>query len=166
MIKGCGFDILLEQSNLSTIGTSSITDVNNNKRARYCLEVCSSVLFRFLIIDHKESGSTLQIVEYLDEKSKKSQMCFYLKLILELEKYILLFVRSIREGNFNLYLETLFQSLKYFFSFDKYNYARWATVYWFDLAALEIKCPDLFKRLSDGNFSFQKTSSPFLKNCS
>ena len=44
---------------------------------------------------------------------------------------------------------------------DKYNYARWATVYWFDLVSMEHRCPNEYKELMAGNFSFQKTKSLF-----
>ena len=74
---------------------------------------------------------------------------------------ILLFVRAIREGNFELYLETLFCVLKWYFALDKYNYARWATIYWFDLALLEKTCPHVYRELKSGNFSFLKTKTAF-----
>ena len=92
-------------------------------------------------------------------------MCFYWKIILEFEIHILLFVRSIREGNFDLYKETLFRSLKYFFAFDKYNYARWATIYWYDMASLNLKCPEIHNELRERKFSFQKTNASFSKIC-
>ena len=48
LIKGSCLDSILESVNLSTMGTSSIIDVNNNKRARYCLQVASCVLYKLL----------------------------------------------------------------------------------------------------------------------
>ena len=93
--------------------------------------------------------------------SKTSQLCFYWRLILDFQLHILLFVRAIREGNFELYLETLFCVLKWYFALDKYNYARWATIYWFDLALLEKTCPHVYRELKSGNFSFLKTKTAF-----
>ena len=84
-------------------------------------------------------------------------------MILEYQIHILLFVRAVREGNFELYKQTLYNSHKYFFAFDKYNYARWVSVYWFDLASMHLNCPETHKKLSDGHFSFQKTNSVFSK---
>ena len=45
--------------------------------------------------------------------------------------------------------ETLCDFLKWFFALDKYNYSRWATVYWFDLATLDQCCwLTLFSRIA------------------
>ena len=73
----------------------------------------------------------------------------------------LLFVRSIREGNFQLYIQTFYQLLGWYFALDRYNYARWATVYYFDLASLHLTCPDVFQEFMKGHFSFLKTKSAF-----
>ena len=51
--------------------------------------------------------------------------------------------------------------LKWYFSLDKYNYARWATVYWFDMASLHLTCPDVYREFMEGNFSYLKTKSSF-----
>ena len=90
--------------------------------------------------------------------SKTSQMFFYWRLILDIQLHILLFVRAIRQGNFELYLETLFRLLKWYFALDKYNYARWATIYWFDLALLEKTCPNVYRDLKAGKFLKTKTA--------
>jgi hypothetical protein len=60
--------------------------------------------------------------------SKTSQMCFYWKEILKLQLDILLFVRSIRESNFYLYVLSLKNLMKWFFGLDHYNYARWLII--------------------------------------
>ena len=51
--------------------------------------------------------------------------------------------------------------LKWYFSLDKYIYARWATVYWFDMASLHLTCPDVYREFMEGNFSYLKTKSSF-----
>ena len=88
-------------------------------------------------------------------------MAYYWRLILNFQIQVLIFVRSVQNGNFLLYRETLFYFLKWFFALDKYNYSRWATVYWFDLASLDQCCPDVFRNFMNGNFSFPKTNTLF-----
>ena len=51
--------------------------------------------------------------------------------------------------------------LKYYFALDKYNYARWATVYWFDMASSHTTCPEVYMDLMKRNFSFLKTNTHF-----
>ena len=74
---------------------------------------------------------------------------------------MLIFVRAIREGNFSLYLSTLYRFLKWFFALDRYNYARWATVHWFLLTTLKDRCPNEYEEFASGNFSFLKTKTEF-----
>ena len=85
----------------------------------------------------------------------------YWKLVIDLEMLILMYVRSLREGNFKLHLEVLYLLLSWFFSFNHVHHARWLTVHWFDLYHLESKFPDLFEQFSNGNFSFQKSNREF-----
>ena len=161
LIKGSGLDGVLSRSDISTSGTSTIVDVNDLKRTRYCIQVSAGSTYMLLKDAHTKSGSQLGTFEWLDEKSKTSQMCNYWRMILYFELEILVFVRSIRSGNFVLYIQTLYKFLKWFFALDKFNYARWATVYWFDLVILIFTCPDVFNELMKGHFSFAKTDKPF-----
>ena len=91
----------------------------------------------------------------------ESEVHQYLKMVMDLEMHILIYVRSIREGNFKLYVETLRKLLKWFFIFDRYSYARWLTVQWFDLKNLETNFPDVYAYFCKGFFSFQKSNRQF-----
>ena len=46
--------------------------------------------------------------------------------------------------------------MKWVFSFDHYNYARWATVHVFGMMTLHSTCLDVYAEFPKGNFSFQK----------
>ena len=161
LIKGHGLEAVLEKNNFSTKGTSAVVDATHIKRARYCLQVSLCVIYKLLKEAHIKSASNLSILDWLADASKNSEMCFYWKIIFEVQLGILIFVRSIREGNFKLYLAALYSFLKWYFAFDKYNYARWATIYWSDMASLEITCPTVYNELMQGHFSFLKTKSEF-----
>ena len=84
-------------------------------------------------------------------------MCFYWKLILDFQVLVLVFIRSIREGNFQVYIESLISLCNHI------HYSQWCTVQCFDLIILEALCPDVHKKFMAGNFSFQKTNSKFSK---
>ena len=94
-------------------------------------------------------------------ESKDSTSFLYWKCVIDLQVLILLYVRSIREGNFKLHVEVLFRLLIWFFIFDHCHYARWLTLKWFELYIIEPKFPDLFNYFSNGNFSFQKSNREF-----
>ena len=46
--EGSGLESVLAHTNLSTIGTSTIVDVNNIKRSRYCLQVAICLIYKLL----------------------------------------------------------------------------------------------------------------------
>ena len=160
-INGSGLDTLFLHSKLSTDRTSAVVDVNDIKCSRYCLQVFVVVIYTLLKKAHVESGSTLSVLDWLDETVKHSQMCFYWKMILNFEVLLLIYMRSIREGNFELYLASLYRMLPWFFALDRYNYARCATVYWFDMELLKHRCLNEYKEFAAGNFSFLKTNKQF-----
>ena len=53
--------------------------------------------------------------------------------------------------------------MKWAFSFDHYNYARWAIVDLFGLMTLHSTCPDIYAQFLKGHFSFQKLNRRFSK---
>ena len=107
IIKGSGLEKILSSNDLSIIGTSAIVDVNDIKRARYCLQVAACTVFRKLKDAFVQSNSLLPILDWLQHRSKESEMCFYWKLILDFQVLVLVFIRSIRKGNFQVYIESL-----------------------------------------------------------
>ena len=82
-------------------------------------------------------------------------------MILNFEVLLLIYVQSIREGNFELHLASLYRMFPWFFALDQYNYARCATIYWFDMELLKHRCPNEYKEFAAGNFSFLKTNKQF-----
>ena len=161
LIKGSGLNNVLDINDLSIIGTSAAVDVNDIKRARYCLQVAACAIYRKLKDAHSQSNSELSVLKWLDMRSTESEMCFYWKLILDFQVLALVLIRSIREGNFQVYVESLVSISKWYFALDHYHYARWCTVQCFDLMLLESTCPDVYNEFTKGNFTFQKTNSKF-----
>ena len=66
----------------------------------------------------------------------KSPTFYFSDLILRIEIFILIFIRSHREKNFELYVETLDEFMFLFFSLDHYNFCRWAPVHMRDMLSL------------------------------
>ena len=61
--------------------------------------------------------------------SKEVQIRYAFNMILNFEVLLLIYTRSIREGNFELYLALLYRMLPWVFPLDRYNYALCATIY-------------------------------------
>ena len=67
---------------------------------------------------HVESGSSQQLLDWLHEAAKHSQMCFYRRIILNFEILLPIYMLLIREGNFELCLASLDGMLPWFFALD------------------------------------------------
>ena len=76
---------------------------------------------------------------------------------------ILVYVGSLQESNYELLIHDMKNLMKWVFSFDHYNYARWATVHLFDLVTLHWTCPNVYAQFLKENFSFQKSNRRFSK---
>lgn len=77
IIRGSGLDSVMAHANLSTTGTSTIVDVNDIKRSRYCLQVALCVIYRLLKDAHTKSQSDFPLLKWLDERCESSQMAYY-----------------------------------------------------------------------------------------
>ena len=161
MIKGSGLLEILTEKKFSMIGLSAASDVNNIKRARYTLQITLCSRFNQLREAMPNNLTDLSPYDWLSQKSKDSTSFLYWNCVVDLQVPILLYVRSIREGNFKLHVEVLFKLLIWFFIFDHCDYARWMTIQWFDLHTIESKFLDLYNYFSNGNFSFQKSNHEF-----
>ena len=165
IIKGIGLKQILQENELSVVGTNVIVNVNDIKKARYCLQVCACAIYRKPKEAHKESNSILPVMDWLQKVgSNQSEMSFYWNIILHVELSILVSIRSIREGNFTLYKQSLWSLMKWYFALDHYNYERWVTVHLFDLMCLEFTCPDIYNEFRD-TLHFRKRGQFFQTWC-
>ena len=74
---------------------------------------------------------------------------------------MLVFVHSIRKGNFHLCVQSLRNLLKWFFALDHANYARCLTIHLFDLISLPITHLDVYQQMLKAIFNFAKKPRHF-----
>ena len=150
IIKGSGLKKILSSNDLSIIGTSAVVDVNDIKHAWYCLQIASCAVFRKWKDAYVQSNSLLPILDWLQNRSIERKMClerkicFYWKLVLDFQILVLVFICSMWEGNFKVYIESLTSLWKWYFALDHIHYSWWCTVHCFDLMLLETLCPDYY----------------------
>ena len=154
---------ILANNNLWIIGTWAVVNANHIKQAIYCLQVAVSAVYMKLKAATPKSGPITLLIEWLQERKKPSQMCFYWDMIVKLQIDILLYIKTIRQSNFDLYALCLKHLIKWLFLMDHYHYAQWCTVHLMDLFQLNINCSNIYSKFSNGNFSFQKTVRQFSK---
>ena len=127
-IFGHGLIEILNQHKFTSIWLCAVLDVNNIKRARFCVQITLCVLYLSLEKAVVNDNSTLPAYEWLRLKSKSNQMCFIWKVIMDIQIQILIFVRTIREGNFLLFTQVLRKLMKWYFIFDHVHYSRCAFI--------------------------------------
>ena len=100
-------------------------DVNHTHKARYSIQLSVVSIYTCLEKAHKASNSILPLFSWAEERSSSSCVFKYWILIMKFQIKYLVFIRSMREGNFKLFVKILISLVKWFFIFDHYNYARW-----------------------------------------
>lgn len=85
---------------------------------------------------------------------------FYMMYI-EFINYYMMFTRSIRVGDFDLYKFIMPKLSNLFFIFNQVNYARWLLKYHEDLLLIEKKHPRLAEEFKRGMFGIRRTSNSF-----
>ena len=130
--------------------------MNDLKRRGYCIQCC---LFNKLLKEaHIKSGSELSILAWLDEKNSFSEMCYYWKMILNLELEIKIFVHT---GDFKLYVENLNKFLWWYFALEISSIILDGPLF-IGLICCAFLTPALqFTTSSGREFSFLKTKTPF-----
>ena len=74
---------------------------------------------------------------------------------------MLVFVRSLRDSNFPLYVAVLQKIAPWFFALDHTHYSRWLPIHIRDMMTLQDQHPDIAVQFSQGGFVVHKTKRPF-----
>ena len=102
----------------------------------------------------------LSLETWCEMRSQESVQFGWLK-TMSLEITLLLFIRSFREGNFQLYIETLTKIVPWMFVLDHTHYSRWLPVHIRDMMQLSNKHPAILAEFEAGKFSVHKTRNKF-----
>ena len=74
---------------------------------------------------------------------------------------MLAFVRSLRTGDFELYVDTLTKLTPWFFSLNHTHYARWMSVHMRDMCSLDRTHPDVAREFHRSKFVMAKSQRKF-----
>ena len=94
------------------------------------------------------------------QENKCVHFDYWMKTLL-LELLLLVFIRSIREGNFDMYVESLAEIVTWFFALDHTHYSRWLSVHIRDMMMLSEKQPGVLTAFKAGKFVIYRTSNKF-----
>ncbi|RUM46947.1 MAG: hypothetical protein DSY80_01375, partial [Desulfocapsa sp.] len=164
-----GWTSAIVQANIASPGKAdSFLTASNVKRTRRAHEITAASLY---ILQRMAYNNYIQLLDGGDTPtdfttwcSTKYNMCpqfRYWATTLEFELKLLQFIRSLREGNFRLYIEALEQLIPWFFALDRVHYSRWLPLHIRDMKELVVRHPCTHNAFLDGHFVARKTSRKF-----
>jgi hypothetical protein len=74
---------------------------------------------------------------------------------------LLRFIRSERDGNWKLHLNSVAEMLPFFFAYDRTNYSRWASIYLADMNRLPETAPFVHQQFLLGNHPVKRSNGRF-----
>ena len=165
LVRGTGLNKLLGDRAIETIGLeTAFLDVNHIHKARYAVQLSVVAIYSCLKEAHLNSQSSEPLFSWAKACAKTNNMFKYWLLVLNFQIDYLLFVRSLREGNYALFVNVLSSLVIWFFIFDQIHYARWVSVHVQDLLTMPITCPVIHGQIfSQGHFAVQISNREFSK---
>ena len=131
-------------------------------RSRYAHQVSAcalSILQKEAFRTYKDSNpeNPFEIIEWCKVQCNQHPQFLFWSTALELELLVLELVRSLRTGNFALYIQVLGKIVPWMFALDMCNYSRWLPVHIRDMICLKTKHPSVYDEFLKGKFVVQKT---------
>lgn len=127
LLEDSGWTSALVQANIASTGTAdSLIKASHVTKTRHAHQVTAASVHTLLhraYTDYTSEATAagtnvLSLQRWCEVREQESvQFSYWLK-ILSLEITLLLFIRSLREGNFQLYMESLTQIVPWMFALD------------------------------------------------
>ena len=159
---------ITEASNASPGTADSFLKASHVSRTRHAHQVTAAALF---ILMHKAYSSYLDnlaedeipqtFYNWRNMRIYESPQFQFWSITIDFEITILMFVQSLREGNFQLYIDALTELLPWFFTLDHHHYSRWLPVHLRDMQLLANQHPTIKAEFDKGNFVVNKTKKVF-----
>ena len=161
-----GTDVLADAGVATPEVSDSFVSASHLTRTRRAHQVTAAALF---VLKQKAYAKCVESSQERPKEIKvwrkeieKSPQFLYWSRVLDLEGLSLQFVRSLREGNFDMYVTTLVEIAPWMFALDHTNYSRWLPVHIGDMCELSNKHPTVHEKFLSGSFVVHKTRCVFL----
>ena len=149
-LYGSGWTNVLTQAGIATPGTAdSFLKGAHVIRTRHAHHVTSSALSIMLRTAYDtyclDTSESLPFDDWCVKQVEASPQFHYWYMVMHLECLMLVSVRSIREGNFPIYIIALRALAPWFFALDHTHYSRWVPVHIRAMTTLHERLPDIAK---------------------
>lgn len=158
------------QADIASTGTAdSFIKASHVTKTRHAHQVTAASIHALLLRAYAEYTSeaataetdVMSLEQWCAMRAEQSVQFDYWQKTLSLEVLLLLYIRALREGNFQLYVESLTKIVPWMFALDHTHYSRWLPVHIRDMMELSEKHPAILEEFHAGNFVVHKTSNKF-----
>ena len=164
-----GWTAALVDANVASDGTAEsfikATSVTRSRRAHQVTASCLYVLLKKAYAKYTEGQNdgddTLLFDDWCNKQISAVPQFQFWYTTLQLELLLLVYLRSLRQANFTLYIDALSKMLPWFFALNHTNYARWLPVHLRDMRALQQTAPDVFAQFVKELFTVHKSPRQF-----
>ena len=122
-------------------------------------------LLVFLLLQAMDcSNLFLQHLQQFEEQIENNYlgpMAKFWESFLNMVQILLDYIKSTRNGNWDLHLSSMERMLPWFHAYDRVNYARHFTYCWAALNNLAETNPKMYAEFQEGNFAVKRTSGSF-----
>ena len=137
---------------------TSFLKATNVMRTRYAHQVTIVVLDSLLNRAHEDSGTALDIEDWVVAASQESPTFRFWLLVHKYQQIIFMFIRAHRERKLELMVTTLRKLVPLFFALDHQNYSRWIPIFIRDLEALPDSIQEEFEK---GHWTITRSNRRF-----
>ena len=150
-LEGSGWTTALADANVATPGTAEsfikAASVTRSRRAHQVTACSLFILLQKAYIKYKEGvaneDDVISFDSWCTRKVSTTPQFQYWHTALQLELLLLIFLKSLRAADFELYVDALSNMLPWFFAMNHSNYARWLPVHLRDMRSLDQMVPDV-----------------------
>ena len=129
-LEGSGWTDVFEKVKMSTVGRiECFLSGSKVKRSRYAHQVSLAALVTMSNMVFKSQSDGISYDEWRKKLSYNCATAFYWFTVIDLEIILFMFIRSLREANFQLFTSCLKGIYSWVFALDHVHYARWLPVF-------------------------------------
>lgn len=161
-LEGSGWTSLKASTATETeAGAEACLTVTHATKARAIHVKSAAVLYSLLQEAFTQGNPDNSFEEWFEEKCANCSTFRFRLLVLDLEVLLLPFIRSTRDGNYELFTQTLKKLAPWYFLMDHPHNASWLPIHIKVLAELNDTALIVHEYFGNGQFVIHKTNNPF-----
>ena len=161
-LEGSGWVTIFERARMTTVGRiDSFLSGSKIKRSRYVHHVSLAALIKLARQAFEDQNEYLDYSDWERERCCQSASVSYWFTVIDLEVLLFMLIRSLREGDFPLFITSLENIVQWMFSLNHIHYARWLPVFLEDLKKMNNESNPVLEQFNKWYFSVNKTDHPF-----